>query len=116
MKTLLLDIDAWDLVLDVKGNIAAATEPYQYAQDAASAIRTWLGEAWYDTTIGINYAGLFLGKSPNIALMKSKMVGQALLVPGVVSANVFITSIVGRKVSGQIQVTSEDGQTTAANF
>lgn len=116
MKTLLLDIDTWDLVLDVKGNIAAATEPYQLAQDAASAIRTWLEECWYDTTLGINYRTLFLGKAPNIALMKSKMIGQALLVPGVVSASVFITSIAGRKVSGQVQVTGQDGQTTAANF
>lgn len=116
MKTLLLDTVAWDLVLDVDGNIAAATNPYSLAQDAASAIRTFLGECWYDTTIGINYFGLFLGKAPNIPLLKAKLVGQALTVPDVTDAHVFITGIVGRRVSGQVQVTSSSGTTTAANF
>jgi hypothetical protein len=32
MRTLLLDTVAWDLVLDVNGNIAVADEPYALAQ------------------------------------------------------------------------------------
>lgn len=116
MKTLLLDIGLWDLVLDVDGNIAVASEPYSLAQDAASAVKTFLSECWYDTSLGIDYFTLFFGKAPNVALMKAKMIGQASLVPGVVSANVFITSIVGRRVSGQVQVTNSNGAVTAAAF
>jgi hypothetical protein len=116
MKTVLLDTVKWDLVLDVNGNIAVATEPYSLAQDAASAIKTFLGECWYNTTLGIDYFGLFLGKSPSIALLKAKMIGQALTVPGIVSAQVFITSFVGRRVTGQVQVTDEKGDVTAAAF
>ena len=62
MDTLLLDVAAWDLVQDALGNIAVATEPYSLAQDAASAIKTFLGECYLDTTYGIAY-GLILGRN-----------------------------------------------------
>lgn len=114
MKTLLLDIVAWDLVLDVNGNIAIAADPYSLAQDAASAIRTFVGECWFNSTLGVPYFELILGKTPNLALLREDMVSQALTVPGVVSAQVFITSIVDRKVTGQVQVTDADGNVTAA--
>lgn len=115
MKTLLLDRTPWDLTLDVSGNIAAATDPYSLAQDAASAIRLFLGELWYNTTKGVPYKQI-LGQAPNISYLKSKFVAAALTVPGVVAAVCFITSIEGRKVSGQVQVTDENGVITAAAF
>jgi hypothetical protein len=115
MRTALLDIEAWDLVLDVNGNIAIADNPYSLAQDAASAIRTFAGECWYNGTLGIPYFSFF-GKSPNLALLRQDMVSQALLVPGVASAQVFIISVVGRKVTGQVQVTDAAGNVTAAAF
>jgi hypothetical protein len=70
VRTLLLDTATWDLVLDVKGNIAIASEPYSLAQDAASAIKTFLGEVWYDTTQGVPYFEQILGKPPNVELMR----------------------------------------------
>lgn len=116
MRTLLLDQTTWDLVLDVSGNIAAATEPYQLAQDAASAIRVFSGEQWFNTTLGVPYFQSFLGKPPNISLIKQKFIGQALTVPGVVSAKVFIDSVADRRVTGQVQVTDVNGDITAAAF
>lgn len=116
MKTLLLDIEAWDLVLDVNGNIAAAANPYALAQDAASACRTFLGECYYNTTIGVPYFQSFLGKPPNISLMKQKFGAQALLVPEVATAKVFFTSVAGRRVTGQVQVTDGSGNVTGAAF
>lgn len=116
MKTMLLDVTTVDLVLDVGGNWAVASDPYSQAQDAASAIRTFLGEVWFNTTLGVPYFQSFFGKAPNISLMKAKFVAVALTVPGVVSAKVFITSVVGRRVTGQVQVTTTAGTTTAAAF
>jgi hypothetical protein len=116
MKTLLLDAVKWDLVKDVSGNIALASEPYSLAQDAASAIKLFARELWYDTSKGIPYFEQFLGKAPNLALMKAKFVDAAKTVPGVVSAKVFISSIKNRTVSGQVQVTDTNGITTAASF
>jgi hypothetical protein len=114
--TMLLDTVLWDLVLDARGNVALATEPYALAQDAASAIKTFLGECYWDTTVGIDYLGEILARSPSIPLLKARLVSAALTVPGVVSARVFISAITDRVVSGQVQVVGEDGATSAATF
>ena len=116
MATLLLDIDKWDLVVDALGNIAVASDPYSLAQDAASAIKLFQGELWFDTTQGVPYWATILGKSPPLELMKAKFVAAAMTVPGVVSAKVFIASVRNRTVSGQVQVKNSAGQTAAAAF
>lgn len=114
--TLLLDTAGWDLVVGLDGNIAVAGEPYALAQDAASEIRTFQGECWYDTSKGIPYWAQILGNAPPVSLMKAAFVGAALNVPGVVTATCFITSIVNRAVRGQVQIRSADGQISAAGF
>ena len=52
-QTLLLDPLKWDLVVDAAGNIAVASPPYALAQDAASSIKLFSGECYYDTSIGV---------------------------------------------------------------
>lgn len=116
MKTALLDLTAWDFVLDVNGDLAMATDPYSLAQDAASAIRTFQGECFYNSTLGEPYFQTFFRRAPNVSLIKQKFVDQAMTVPGVVSAKVFITAIVNRRVTGQVQVSNANGDTTAAAF
>lgn len=105
----------WDLALDTSGNIAVASEPYALAQDVASACRTYLGEVYYDTTQGIPYSTEILGEPPPVELLRAQLVAAALTVPGVVSAQVFLT-FVGRAVGGQVQFTDVNGTTTIAGF
>lgn len=107
--TLLLDLTNWDLVIDSKGNIALATAPYALAQDVASAIKTFLGEVYYDSTIGVNYFGQILGQRPSIGVLQAAMVSAALTVPGVVAAVCVIESFQNRKVTGQVQFTDVNG-------
>src|ERR1700688_1574579 len=115
--TLLLDRSSWDLTLDSNGNIAIAQPPYQLAQDAASAIKTFLGECYWDTTIGVPYLTQIFGVAPPaLAQIKQALINAALTVPGVVSAQVFITALTGRQLSGQVQVVGSTGQVTAASF
>lgn len=116
MKTLFLDPNAWDLVLDTSGNIAVASNPYSLAQDAASAIKTFLGEVYYDTSKGIPYFEQILGQEPPLELMRAQFVAAALTVPEVVAAKVFFISVANRQVTGQVQVTDSSGNTTAAGF
>jgi len=116
LSTMLLDRTTWDLVADASGNIAVAAPPYAIAQDAASAIKLFQGELWYDTTQGIPYFQQILGQLPSLALMKAQFVAAALTVPGTASAVCFISSIVNRKVSGQVQITDTSGTTTTAGF
>lgn len=103
MDTLLLDTKLWDICLDSYGNLALATDPYSAAQDVASAVRTFLGECWYNTSIGIPYYQQVLGQSVPLSLIKNLIKNAALTVPGVSSPIVFITSFVDRSLKGQIQ-------------
>lgn len=117
MKTLLLNPETWDLTIDGAGNIATVDGAYALAQDAASAIRTFKGEVWYDTAMGVPYWEQILGHTPPLALLKQRFIEAALTVPGVVSAKCFLTfDKVGRTVGGQVQVTDSTGQTAAAAF
>jgi hypothetical protein len=116
MNTLYLDPQTWDLALDASGNIALAGEPYSLAQDACSAIRTFLGEVYYDTTLGVPYWTQIIGHLPTLQYVKAQLAAAAETVPGVTSAQVFITGFTNRAVTGQCQITDSAGNVTAANF
>jgi len=117
LATMLLD-DTWDLTVDAAGNMALApmSPPDNLAQDAASAVRTWLGEEYWNTQIGIPWQTI-LGSVPNLPLLKQQLVNAALTVPGVSTAIVFLSSFDNRAISGQIQVVAQGtGQTSYQNF
>lgn len=115
-QTLLLD-QYWDLTLDGNGNIAVASEPLAQAQDAASNIKLFQGELYYDTTVGEPYFQDTLGYLPPLSLLRARFVTAAKQVPGVTSALCFFTSFVDRELSGQVQIIDSTGQVvSAANF
>jgi hypothetical protein len=116
VNTLLLDRTVWDLCADAAGNIAMASEPYALAQDAASAIKLFAGELWYDTAQGIPYFEEILGHGPPVAFLKAAFTNAALAVPGVVSAVCFIESIEDRTVRGQVQIRDSAGTVSVAAF
>lgn len=116
-STLLLNVASWDLSLDTNNNIAVAAEPYSLAQDAASAIQTYLGEVYYDTTIGVPYLTQVFGQSIPLSLLKQLLVDAALSASAdIASAQVFISSFSNRELGGQVQIVSKTGQSSAANF
>lgn len=116
MKTLLLDRTAWDLVIDAAGNVAVAKNPYAAAQDIAAACRTFLGEVYYDTTLGVPYWQSILGQWPPIQLIQSDLEAQALTVPTVSVARCQITSLVDRAVTGTIYFETDDGSTGSVDI
>jgi hypothetical protein len=116
MNTLLLSTDRWDLVLDAAGNIAMATSPYALAQDAASAIRLFAAELWYDTTQGVPYFDQILGQYPSVEFMRAQYIAAATTVPGVVSAACFFTAVVARALGGQVLITDTAGVVSTASF
>ena len=115
-NTLLLDQDAWDLVLDINSNIALAEVPYSIAQDVASAARTFLGECWYDNDLGVPYWQQILGELPPLQYVSQQYVTQSLTIPNVVSAQVQFNSFEDRILSGQILVVDTDGTTNTVAF
>ena len=115
-STILLNPDSWDLLADAAGNIALAGDPYSQAQDAASQIKLFQGEYWYNTSQGTPYFNTTLGKLPPIQLVKAQNISAALMVPGVVAAACFITALVDRNVQGQVQITNATGKSSAMGF
>ena len=116
MNTLLLTRDLWDLCLDANNNIAVASDPYSVAQDVASACRTFLGEVYYNTTLGVPYFQQILGKFPPLALLKAQLCAQAARVPGCTNPQCFIASVANRTVTGQIVFTDSNGKTQTVAF
>jgi hypothetical protein len=116
VRTLLLDRPAWDLCLDASGNIACATEPYQFAQDAASAIHTFRAECFYDTTLGLPYWQNILGQLPPASFVQSEIVRAALIVPNITGATVTRLVLNGRSLGGEVDVTDAAGTTQTVTF
>jgi hypothetical protein len=116
MKTILLDQQNWDFLVDGSRNIAVASEPYALAQDAASAIKYFQSDDYYDTTAGIPYWQQVIGHWPPVELMKAYFVKAALTVPGVVQAQTFISQISDRIVTGQVQITDRTGALSTVGF
>lgn len=110
-KTLLLDRDEWDLVLDAAGNIAVASPPYAVAQDVASAARLFKGELFFDASKGVPYFEDIFGKLPPVSLLAAEIEDAAKTVPGVVDAQLVVESFDSRTVSGQLIFTDEDSNT-----
>ena len=116
MKTLLCDRQEWDLCLDSLGNIALASNPYSIAQDAASAIKLFEGELWYDTTKGVPHFSQILGHYPALSLVKKLFDAAAFTVPEVAGAETILTGFDDRTLSGQVHVTDSSGTVIAAVF
>jgi hypothetical protein len=114
--TLLLDQSAWDLVLDINGNIAIANAPYSIAQDVASAVRTFLGECWYDTSQGLPYWSSILGQRPPLSFIRQQVINAALSVPNVAEAKVTFDGFSGRQLTGQVQIIDTDGVAANVSF
>ena len=93
-----------------------ASNPYALAQDAASAIRTFYGEVYYNTQTGVKYFGVILGERPPLSLMKADFVSAALTVPEVTSAVAYLAAIQDRRATGQVQVFDSNGNSAVAGF
>lgn len=116
MKTLLVDRDAWDLILNARGDIALASNPYAISQDVASAIKLFKSELWYDQTKGIPYFDRILGQWPPLALVRAYVEKAALTVPEVVQARCVNLSLADRTVTGAVEVIDTDGAAHNVTF
>ena len=116
MNTLLLELNDWDLCVDASRNIAMASAPYALAQDVASAIKTFLSEVFYNTTLGVPYFAKILGHAPPVGVFQEYMIQAALTVPGVTAAACVIESFTDRTVTGQVQFTDSTGTTGTVSF
>ena len=108
----------WDLSIDGTGNIAMATGAYAIAQDVASALRTFAGELWYDTTQGVPYFTDALGQGVDVGLLTDDFDTAALIVPGVVQAETILNPLdrTSRLLTGTVNVIDTTGQALGITF
>ncbi len=112
MDTLLLAQNSWDLTVTQAGNIAVATNGYAIAQDVASQCRLFSQELLFDRSQGLPYFTKILGQLPPTQFLKAQFNAAALSVPGVATAQTFLSfDPKTRVLSGQVQVTTTAGQT-----
>lgn len=115
--SLFLNTSNWDIELDDLGNIATKQNPYSVAQDVACSCSTFLGEAWYDTTLGLPYFERILGHWPGTQLITSKLQSEALKLSYVQSASG--TVVIGpstRLASGVLTITDTNGVSSTVNL
>lgn len=112
MNTLALS-SSWDLTLDGSGNIAVAESHLAIAQDVASSARVFLGELWFEPSVGLPYLTEILGQLPPLSLLQEKYNAAALTVPEVASAVTTLDPVdTTRKLTGTIQVIDNSGEVT----
>lgn len=79
LNSLPLDWDTWDLELDDAGNwnLFTSTDS-STAQDVACALRTFLGDCWYNQLLGLPYYQDIFGQNPPVSYLSAKLIAQAL--------------------------------------
>ena len=109
--TLLLN-DNWDVTLDASGNIAATQgqQAYGIAQTVANTVRLFTNDAYFDQTRGIPHFEIELGHVPPMSVLRSRIRKAALEVEGVATAELVFLSFEGRKLSGELALTTVTGE------
>lgn len=116
-RNMQLNTSTWDLELDGDGNIAITDGSYSVAQDAASSCLVFLGECYYDSTLGIPWKTNVLGKRPTAGFIQQKIQAEVRKLPVVdqALASVFFDKTT-RSMRGTIRVTDVDGNVSQVNL
>lgn len=119
-KTLLLDSETWDLVLDPAGNIAMVEGNYAIAQNVANAVRLFTKDAYFYTERGIPHFNIELGHKKRISdsVLRARIKRMALGIDGVKTAEVSLEKELeeGRVLGGEVFITTTNGETAFISF
>lgn len=102
---------AWDLKVDINGNIAVCEGAYSIAQQAANEIKLFAGEGWYDLTQGTPHFAQILGTNSNLGLIRNILLDRVNGVNNVRSSDIDMYVDSSRTLHGNIFITSKDGET-----
>lgn len=111
-KTLLLDSN-WDLCLDKAGRIAIAEGAYATAQAVANECRLFTDDAYFEPGRGIPYYLVALGRKLSPSVLRARLRDAAMLVDDVEDVTEVVLESLDtetRRVTGEIQVTSREGE------
>ena len=117
-KTLLLDSN-WDLCLDKAGRIAVADGAYATAQNVANECRLFTNDAYFETDRGIPYYLVALGKKLSPSVLRARLRDAAMLVEDVEDVTEVVLESLDtetRRVTGEIQFTSKEGENASVEL
>ena len=117
-KTLLLDSN-WDLTLDKAGRIAIAEGAYATAQNVANECRLFTDDACFETERGIPYYLVALGRKLSPSVLRARLRDAAMLVEDVEDVTEVVLESLDtetRRVTGEIQFTSREGENASVEL
>ena len=117
-KTLLLDSN-WDLCLDKAGRIAVADGAYATAQNVANECRLFTNDAYFETERGIPYYLVALGRKLSPSVLRARLRDAAMLVEDVEDVTEVVLESLDtetRRVTGEIQFTSKEGENASVEL
>ena len=117
-KTLLLN-QQWDLTLDKSGRIAVAEGAYATAQAVANECRLFTQDAYFEPDRGIPYYLIALGRKLSPSVLRARLRDAAYLVEDVEDVKDVVLESLDtetRKVTGEIQFTSKEGEDAAVEL
>ena len=117
-KTLLLD-QQWDLTLDKSGRIAVAEGAYATAQNVANECRLFTQDAYFEPNRGIPYYLIALGRKLSPSVLRARLRDAAYLVEDVEDVTDVVLESLDtetRRVTGEIQFTSKEGENAAVDL
>ena len=117
-KTLLLN-GTWDLTLDKSGRIAVAEGAYATAQNVANECRLFTQDAYFEPGRGIPYYLIALGRKLSPSVLRARLRDAAYLVEDVEDVTDVVLESLDtetRKVTGEIQFTSVEGENASVEL
>lgn len=117
-KTLLLDSN-WDLCLDKAGRIAIAEGAYATAQAVANECRLFTDDAYFEPGRGIPYYLIALGRKLSPSVLRARLRDAAMLVEDVEDVTEVVLESLDtetRRVTGEIQFTSKEGENASVEL
>lgn len=117
-KTLLLDSN-WDLCLDKAGRIAIAEGAYATAQAVANECRLFTDDAYFEPGRGIPYYLIALGRKLSPSVLRARLRDAAMLVEDVEDVTEVVLESLDtetRRVTGEIQFTSREGENASVDL
>ena len=117
-KTLLLDSN-WDLCLDKAGRIAIAEGAYATAQAVANECRLFTDDAYFEPGRGIPYYLIALGRKLSPSVLRARLRDAAMLVEDVEDVTEVVLGSLDtetRRVTGEIQFTSREGENASVEL
>ena len=117
-KTLLLN-SQWDLTLDKSGRISVADGAYATAQNVANECRLFSNDAYFEPERGIPYYLIALGRKLSPSVLRARLRDAAYLVEDVEDVTDVVLESLDtetRRVTGEIQFTSKEGENASVEL